>query len=542
MITYFSTLMMNPEEFQEYVTQAPWRFAKSVPNWPHFYIVEQELEDIEAFHFARSFIIEQGREGRFFNAKVIYYDLDGWTYWASPLAEPCESKYMLNRCKTEFTYEALAQAGKLPPEGFKEGFFDLSAVLGDPHFEALVRNARTDQFSVFDVLGTADYEIRHSNVLSWLLNPKGNHGQGALFLRLLLNYIVVPQDLQLPAGAIDGLHVDREGSNEDEKIDLLLLDQNRTWLIVIENKLFSPETGDQLDRYYKYIENRYSDISNRIYFYLTPYGISPQREQDALAWVPIGYQAIKNAVADFLKQTLPNRIEDFLRQYLEHIERNVLKNTSITEGMREILRSYPKIFHALQYVLDTEAVQGQCSDIEINLLRSILAVQQDVDTELFEFTKRMITHHGFRRFSGLGHWVAIEIPELKQRLIELGLLSENETSPFVFTFCSTPHRYYVEIWIYKKTRIYPTIKACLECFSEEKPILHHGSKHLLQVLFRRMLISPEKILQLSIAELKQIISDYFASTLKQDLAEGLKHIEAFATQGTATAPIQHPPA
>ena len=47
---------MTEEEFLRYVARVDWRFAKSVPNWPHFYIVEKELDDQEAFRAARLFI------------------------------------------------------------------------------------------------------------------------------------------------------------------------------------------------------------------------------------------------------------------------------------------------------------------------------------------------------------------------------------------------------------------------------------------------------------------------------------------------------
>lgn len=521
---------MSPDEFEAYVNQASWRFAKSVPNWPHFYIVEKELPDQETFRAARSFIRDSGRDGSFYDMKVRYYDTGGWTYWASPLAEPLESQYMLNRCKTDFSYESLAASGELPAEGFQGETLNLSPVLNDPEFRSLVRDTKGGEFNIFDVLGTADYEIRHSNVLSWLLAPKENHGKKSLFLDLLWKQIMDSQQHDLPALIFDDYTVDREGSNEEEKIDLLLIAANRTWLIVIENKLFSTETGNQLDRYYSYVEQRYSDVPERLYFYLTPHGIAAQKDEDASVWLPISYQEVKVAVSEFVKGPLPTRIEDFLKQYLVHIERNVLKNTGMIERMRNVLRRNPKIFHALEHVFDADAMQVQCSDAEINLLQSILAVQQEVEKELFEFTKQLMAQHGYKRFSGLGHWITIEIPELKQRLIQSGVLSDRETSPILFVFHSTPHSYYVGIWIYKKAPLYSRIKRHIKCFSAERPTPGRGDEHLVDVVFYRTLIPAERILQESISELKKVIADYFSSKLEEDLSVGLRKIEAFATQ------------
>lgn len=39
------------------------------------------------------------------------------------------------------------------------------------------------RFNIFDVLKSAHNEIRHSNVLAWLLDPLASHGMGDLFLR-----------------------------------------------------------------------------------------------------------------------------------------------------------------------------------------------------------------------------------------------------------------------------------------------------------------------------------------------------------------------
>lgn len=165
---------MNENAFLGFVDQVDWRFAKSVPNWPHFYIVEEELADQEAFRAARSFIRESGRDGKFYDLNVRYYDAGEWTYWSSPLVKPFESQYMLNRCRTEFTYESLAAAGALPEEGFQGSALTLTPVLEDPEFQALVSDTKGIEFTVFDVLDTADYEIRHSNVLSRLTERRLN--------------------------------------------------------------------------------------------------------------------------------------------------------------------------------------------------------------------------------------------------------------------------------------------------------------------------------------------------------------------------------
>ena len=42
-----------------------------------------------------------------------------------------------------------------------------------------------------------------------------------------------------------------------------------------------------MDRYYRYVEERHASVPHRLYFYLTPDGISPTREEDEARWLPI---------------------------------------------------------------------------------------------------------------------------------------------------------------------------------------------------------------------------------------------------------------
>ena len=48
----------------------------------------------------------------------------------------------------------------------------------------------TNKFNVFDVLKISRAEIRHSNVLAWMMNPNENHGLGDSVLRGFIQYVV----------------------------------------------------------------------------------------------------------------------------------------------------------------------------------------------------------------------------------------------------------------------------------------------------------------------------------------------------------------
>lgn len=48
---------------------------------------------------------------------------------------------------------------------------------------------KRDEFNLFDVLGVVHRELQHSNVLGWLLDPRGSHGMGNYVLKGFINLL-----------------------------------------------------------------------------------------------------------------------------------------------------------------------------------------------------------------------------------------------------------------------------------------------------------------------------------------------------------------
>ena len=63
----------------------------------------------------------------------------------------------------------------------------LSALIKDPRIEEL--ELKLKEPNLFYILKFQAAEIRHSNFLAWLLNPKGNHGLNELFLKKFLKNV-----------------------------------------------------------------------------------------------------------------------------------------------------------------------------------------------------------------------------------------------------------------------------------------------------------------------------------------------------------------
>lgn len=63
---------------------------------------------------------------------------------------------------------------------------ELQNLIESSEFRQYHEAHRNPTFNLFDVLRNAEFEIRHSNILEWLLDPRGTHRTGSKFLRELL--------------------------------------------------------------------------------------------------------------------------------------------------------------------------------------------------------------------------------------------------------------------------------------------------------------------------------------------------------------------
>ena len=100
-----------PDALREFVDSAQWTFAKTMPEWPHEYIVRERVDE-ELFVKLVGHIRANGYEGKFYRRSFTYYDDGGLVYWT--MGAPVEETIIINRCRREDTYEKRLQNGTLP--------------------------------------------------------------------------------------------------------------------------------------------------------------------------------------------------------------------------------------------------------------------------------------------------------------------------------------------------------------------------------------------------------------------------------------------
>jgi hypothetical protein len=100
-----------PRILQEFINSTQWTFAKTMPEWPHEYIVRNRVDEDLFVRLVRH-IREHGYQGKFYRRSITYYDAGGMTYWT--MGAPLDKTVIVNRCKKEDTYEVRLLKGNLP--------------------------------------------------------------------------------------------------------------------------------------------------------------------------------------------------------------------------------------------------------------------------------------------------------------------------------------------------------------------------------------------------------------------------------------------
>jgi hypothetical protein len=103
-----------PATLIAFVQASPCTFAKTyAKTWPHEYIVRGKVEEqlfVELVYHIRT----HGYRGRFYSVWITFFDHDGMVYWT--MDGPIEDTGIINRCRSDQTYEHRLNAGTLPEQ------------------------------------------------------------------------------------------------------------------------------------------------------------------------------------------------------------------------------------------------------------------------------------------------------------------------------------------------------------------------------------------------------------------------------------------
>lgn len=225
--------------------------------------------------------------------------------------------------------------------------------LEDTNVEHIKEVIGNEQPNIFKILRVANAEIRHSNFLSWLLDPNENHNLKEVVLNKFLQEIINSSDSFDESVTIEDIGIENvEIRREWENIDLLIiLDE---YVFCIENKIFSGEHSDQLTRYKNIVETNFSD-KTQIYLYLNPFGYSSYGESDV--YLPISYQVIIDILENLNLDEIDTTVKSFIEQYLLTLKRDIMGIDENAELAQEIYKKHKELFDYI-YEIKPDGIQN----------------------------------------------------------------------------------------------------------------------------------------------------------------------------------------
>jgi hypothetical protein len=199
------------------------------------------------------------------------------------------------------------------------------------------------QFNIFEAIGVVRQEVRHSDFLAYLIDPRGNHGLRDAFIKRLLQKALTSNDAALPISPIDldlwDLSLARV-LREEHRIDILLLDETHELAVVIENKIGGQEHGGQLRRYREAVLKEHPDW-NIVCLYLTLEGEEPSDEN----YLPIDYGLTYRLVEDLAESrasVLGADVRTLMLHYAQMLRRHIVSESETAELCRRIYRKHQR--------------------------------------------------------------------------------------------------------------------------------------------------------------------------------------------------------
>ena len=250
-------------------------------------------------------------------------------------------------------------------------------VIDNPELERL--EDIISDFNLFEVLNLQKQEIRHSNFLAWVLNPTQPHALGSYLLKRVL-IKASSRGGSIGDNPISPIDVDVWDLSEtlvlreENRIDILLLNEVEGFVCAIENKLDSQDHSQQLSRYRNLIEKKYPDFK-RQYILLSPEGDPPKEEGEIDYWVTMGYgeicEALEKAI-EIRSHTMSGEVRSFIQHYTTMLRRHVLEDSEVQTLARKIYQRHQKAIELINeykpdYILQIKEILEELVQAEKTL-------------------------------------------------------------------------------------------------------------------------------------------------------------------------------
>ena len=219
-----------------------------------------------------------------------------------------------------------------------------ASIITDHDFEKIELSLREP--NIFRALSIERKELRHSNFIAYILDPRENHGLKEIVLRKLLRDIF-SESKAINRTIFDADYIDLQNieiRREWRNIDILIV--LRDDIILIENKVDTIDSPNQLGKYHKIAEESFPD-KYRHYVYLTPFGNDPQDVDSRVSYINYSYLQISEIIESILKlynNSISQKISFYLSDYLTTIKRELLMNDNLNDLALKVYNAHKEAF------------------------------------------------------------------------------------------------------------------------------------------------------------------------------------------------------
>ena len=275
-------------------------------------------------------------------------------------------------------------------------------------------NRKQSEINIFEILQVEKTEIRHSNILAWLLNPQESHGLGDSFLREFIKAVITnlkDRDCAekayytIDASRHNGISNDIindldwwlaaefykvEVEREHDCKDIIVSGKGRIsgegdsgkdgFMIVIENKVKAKEGTKkgkpQTEVYFEELMDpgakredgiSYSEFKKRMFVFLTPDGEFAADPH----WAMITYDDIATALESVMNANkIPDSSALVINDYIKTIKKHITGDPEVIEICDNLLRE--DYSDSLNIILD--ARQGKYTAADAGEERLIAAI------------------------------------------------------------------------------------------------------------------------------------------------------------------------
>ena len=217
-------------------------------------------------------------------------------------------------------------------------------LVDNPELEEL--SAKLSVFNILNVLKVEKTEIRHSNILAWLMDPQGSHGMGQAFIRRVLSTMLLESEsgiVELTPASVELMNmVDVEVLREWKNIDLLAISDANRWVLLIENKIRSRASKRQLLKYIEVVKKKF------INFTIIPVlltlesdeGIEAAEEAEYITWSHSQLYPVASHLIRQRQDRIPEDAKIFIEHYLTVLRRLTMQDEEIVQLCKTIYKKH----------------------------------------------------------------------------------------------------------------------------------------------------------------------------------------------------------